>query len=67
MHCDLAGPINVIGKRGYKFAITFVDDYSGIIMVYLLKRNLNKGEEFKRMGLTHLSFFFFFFFFFFFL
>ena len=37
IHCDLAGPINVIGKGGYKFAITFVDDYSGFIMVYLLK------------------------------
>ena len=37
VHCDLTGPINVISKGDYKFAITFVDDYSGIIMVYLLK------------------------------
>ena len=44
VHCDLAGPINVIGKEGFKFAITFVDDYSGIIMVYLLK---NKSDTTK--------------------
>ena len=39
VHCDLAGLINVISKGGYKFVITFVDDYSGIIMVYLLKKS----------------------------
>ena len=44
VHCDLAGPINVISKGGYKFAITFVDDYSGIIMLYLLK---NKSDTTK--------------------
>ena len=44
VHCDLAGPINVVGREGYKFAITFVDDYSGIIMVYLLR---NKSDTTK--------------------
>ena len=33
IHCDLTSPVNVIGKGGYEFAITFVDGYSG--MVYL--------------------------------
>ena len=37
VHCDLAGPIDPIGKDGFKYAICFVDDFSGAIFVYLLK------------------------------
>ena len=38
VHCDLAGPIDPIAREGFRYAITFVDDYSGIIMVYFLKQ-----------------------------
>ena len=38
VHCDLAGPIDPVAKDGFRYAISFVDDYSGIIMVYFLKR-----------------------------
>ncbi|KAK3892176.1 hypothetical protein Pcinc_003967 [Petrolisthes cinctipes] len=37
VHSDLAGPMNVVGKGGFKYAITFVDDHSGAYMVYLMK------------------------------
>lgn len=41
VHCDLAGPIDPIARDNFKYAISFVDDYSGIIMVYFLK---NKSD-----------------------
>lgn len=37
VHCDLAGPIDPIAREGFKYAISFVDDYSGLITVYFLK------------------------------
>src|SRR5215469_16604214 len=41
IHCDLAGPIDPISMEGHKYAISFIDDYSGIISVYALK---NKSD-----------------------
>ena len=38
VHTDLAGPIQPIAKEGFRFAIVFVDDYSGAIFVYFLKQ-----------------------------
>ena len=38
VHCDLAGPIDPVAKDGYKYAISFVDDYSGITMIYMLQK-----------------------------
>lgn len=38
VHCDLAGPIMPASDNGFRYAISFVDDYSGMIMVYFLKR-----------------------------
>ena len=35
VHCDLAGPT---AKDGFKYALSFVDDYTGTNMVYFLKR-----------------------------
>ncbi|XP_063857145.1 uncharacterized protein LOC135098678 [Scylla paramamosain] len=37
VHCDLAGPIDPVAKDGFKYALSFVDDYSGLIMIYFLK------------------------------
>ena len=34
VHCDLAGPIKPVGKDGFHYALSFVDNYSGLIMVY---------------------------------
>jgi hypothetical protein len=38
VHCDLAGPIDPVAKDGFKYALGFVDDYSGLIMVYFLRQ-----------------------------
>ena len=38
MHCDLAGPIDPVAKDGFRYALSFVDDYSGLNMVYFLKQ-----------------------------
>ena len=37
VHSDLAGPIEPVAKDGYKYSITFTDDYSNTIFVYFLK------------------------------
>ena len=38
VHCDLAGPIDPAARNGFKYALCFVDDYTGINMVYFLKQ-----------------------------
>ena len=37
VYSDLAGPITPVGKDGFIYAMSFVDDYSGVIMIYSLK------------------------------
>ena len=37
VHCDLSGPVSPTAKEGYKYAICFVDDYSGLTTIYFLK------------------------------
>ena len=37
VHCDLAGPIDPIAREGFRYALAFVDDYSGMIMIYFLQ------------------------------
>ena len=34
VHCNLAGPIDPTGRDGLKYPLSFVDDFSGIVMVY---------------------------------
>ena len=36
LHCDLAGPIQPLAKNGYKYVIKFIDDYSGLTVLYFL-------------------------------
>ena len=38
VHCDLAGPISPVARDGFRYALCFVDDQSGINMVYFLKQ-----------------------------
>ena len=44
VHCDLAGPIDPVAKEGYKYALSFVDDYTGITIVYFLKQKSDTLE-----------------------
>ena len=38
VHCDLAGPVDPVAKEGFRYAMSFVDDYSGTNMIYFLKK-----------------------------
>ena len=44
MHTDLTGPIDPVSHGGFRYTICFVDDYSGLILIYLLK---NKSDTLK--------------------
>ena len=37
VHSDLSGPVSPTAKKGYRYAICFVDDYSGLTNAYFLK------------------------------
>ena len=41
VHTDLAGPITPASTEGFKYALSFTDDYSGACFVYFLK---NKSD-----------------------
>ena len=38
VHSDLAGPVDPPARDGFRYAISFVDDYSGAIFVYFLRQ-----------------------------
>ena len=38
VHFDLAGPIEPMAKEGFRYALGFIDDYSGILMIYFIKQ-----------------------------
>ncbi len=48
VHTDLTGPINVIAKDGFRYAISFTDDYSGYICVYLLRSKADMVQATKQ-------------------
>lgn len=61
VHCDLAGPIDPVAKGGFRYAISFVDYYSGIILVYFsvsFKRELSLGVETNLIVVTNSTIYF---------
>jgi hypothetical protein len=44
VHSDLAGHVNPVGKDGFNYALSFVDDYSCVIMIYFLKQKSDTLE-----------------------
>ena len=48
VHCDLAGPISPVARDGFRYALCFVDDHSGINMVYFLKQKSDTLEATKK-------------------
>ena len=48
VHCDLSGPISPVAREGFKYSIMFVDDYSGLSMVYFLKNKSDTTAATKR-------------------
>ena len=48
VHCDLSGPIHPVNIDGFRYAINFTDDYSGLMMTYLIKQKNDTVEATKR-------------------
>ena len=46
VHCDLACTIDPIARGDFKYTLCFVDDFTGIHMIYFLKR---KSDTFEAM------------------
>src|SRR6218665_1029082 len=38
VHCDLSGPITPVARNGFRYAASFVVDYSGAFTVYFLRQ-----------------------------
>ena len=47
VHSDVYGPMLIQERGGYKYFITFTDDYSRFGYVYLMKRKFEAFEKFK--------------------
>ena len=48
VHTDLAGPIEPVSSEGFRYAIVFTDDYSGVVFVYFLKSKSDTVEATER-------------------
>ncbi len=48
VHTDLAGPIEPADKNGFKYVMNVADDYSGLLMVYFLKRKSDATEAMQK-------------------
>ena len=46
VHVDLAGPIDPISKDDFKYVLGCINDYSGLIVTYMLKNKLKAFEKF---------------------
>ncbi len=44
VHCDLAGPVEPAAKDGFKYALSFVDDFTGTNFIYFLKQKSDTVE-----------------------
>ena len=44
VHCDLAVPVGPAAKDGFKYTLSFVDDFTGINFKYLLKQKSDTVE-----------------------
>ncbi|KAK0594600.1 hypothetical protein LWI29_001701 [Acer saccharum] len=47
IHSDVCGPMNVKARGGYRYYVTFIDDYSRYGYVYLMQRKSKTFEKFK--------------------
>lgn len=48
VHTDLAGPIQPESREGYKYAISFTDDFSNAVFVYFLKHKSDTVQATER-------------------
>lgn len=47
IHTDVCGPITPESYGGYKFFVTFIDDFSNFTVVYLIKKKSDVLEGFR--------------------
>jgi len=48
VHCDVVGPIDPAAKGGFRYSISFIDDYSGALRVYLIRSKSDTVQAMKR-------------------
>ena len=47
VHSDVCGSMSIQARGDYEYFITFTDDYSRFVYVYLMKRKSEAFEKFK--------------------
>ena len=55
IHTDIAGPIEPAAKDGFRYAINFVDDYSGITLIYFLKQKSDATRALQKFYVIQLD------------
>ena len=48
IHTDICGPMNVTSNSGYRYFITFIDDASGMVQVYYLKKRSESVQKLRQ-------------------
>ena len=48
VYCDLVGPITPISREGYRYSMTFIDEYSGAVKIYMLKAKSDATTALKK-------------------
>ena len=48
IHIDVCGPMSVQTRSGYGYFITFIDDYSRYVYVYLIRHESKAFEKFQK-------------------
>ena len=49
IHSDICGPFEEIAIGGFKYFVTFIDDFSGFCFVYLIQQKSNAFSKFKEL------------------
>ena len=49
VHCDLCGPIQPVAKDGFRYAISFVDDFSSATTVYFLRQKSDTVQATEKL------------------
>ena len=59
VHSDVCGPMSERNHDGYRYFIGFLDDFTHLVVIYLLRRKhevLDKFKEYEAMASAHFNF-----------
>lgn len=59
VHTDVCGPISTPTYDGYRYFVSFIDDFTHFVVVYLIRTKcevLQKFKEYEAMATAHLSY-----------